>query len=33
MVSKIQLILLKWCQDMNIEKQVITPSVIRISNL
>ena len=29
---KIPLLLLKGCQDMNIEKQVITPSVVRISD-
>ena len=32
MLNKIPLLLLKGCQDMNIEKQVITPSVVRISN-
>ena len=32
MLHKIPLLLLKGCQDMNIEKQVITPSVVRISD-
>ena len=32
MLHKIQLLSLKGCQDMNIEKQVITPSVVRISD-
>ena len=32
MFHKIQLLLLKGYQDMNIEKQVITPSIVRISN-
>ena len=32
MQSKIQLLLLKGLQDRDIEKQVITPSVIRLSN-
>ena len=32
MYHKIHLLLLKGCQDMNIEKQVITPSVVRISD-
>ena len=32
MKHKIQLLLLKGCQDKNIEKQVITPSVVRLSN-
>ena len=32
MQSKIQLLLLKGPQDKDIEKQVITPSVIRLSN-
>jgi len=32
MFNKIRLLLLKGCQDMNIEKQVITPSVVRISD-
>lgn len=32
MLHKISLLLLKGCQDMNIEKQVITPSVVRISD-
>ena len=32
LVHKIPLLLLTGCQDMNIEKQVITPSVVRISD-
>jgi hypothetical protein len=32
MLNKIHLLLLKGCQDINIEKQVITPSVVRISD-
>jgi hypothetical protein len=32
MLHKIPLLLLKGCQDINIEKQVITPSVVRISD-
>ena len=32
LVHKIPLLLLKGCQDMNIEKQVITPSIVRISD-
>ena len=32
MFHKIRLLLLKGCQDRDIEKQVITPSVVRISN-
>ena len=32
MVSKIQLLLLKRCQDMNIKKQVITPFIVRLSD-
>jgi len=32
MINKIQLLLLKGHQDKDIENQVITPSVVRLSN-